>query len=139
MLLLVFLFLLLTITQQHHHQCQATHQSSSYHSIHPIKQQYFPRKMAFAFDTKDLWAIRIASASVTYFGFVAIADRPRGGLSPDMIGDEKKLKYLQVKESLVPNAGLGLYITQDLPRGTVLGEYPGVLLRKFQKERSLLL
>jgi hypothetical protein len=124
-LLLVHVFLtLLTITQ--HHQCQASHQSTtSYYSIHPRKQQH----LAFAFDSKDLWAIRAASASLTYFGFVAVTDRPRGWLSPHMIGDDdKKLKYLQVKESLVPNAGLGLFLTQDLPGGTILGDYPGVVL-----------
>ena len=50
----------------------------------------------------DLWAIRIASAALTYFGFVAVNDRPRGGLSvPEAC--------LEIKESLVPGAGLGLF------------------------------
>ena len=32
-----------------------------------------------------------------------------------------------MKQSQVQNAGLGLFITQSLPKGTVLGTYPGVL------------
>jgi hypothetical protein len=48
-------------------------------------------------------------------------DRPRGGLLvPESV--------LQIKQSMVPGAGLGLYLTQDLPAGTVLGNYPGVVL-----------
>lgn len=87
------------------------------------------RPLAFAFSPSELWAIRIASASLTYFGFVAVSDRPRGGLNVP-------LSTLQIKESMVPNAGLGLYLTRDLPGGTVLGEYPGVVLPLVQHAAS---
>lgn len=43
---------------------------------------------------------------------------------------------VQVKESLVPGAGLGLFLAQDLPQGTVLGEYPGVVLPLAQHAAS---
>jgi hypothetical protein len=86
--------------------------------------------MAFAFHhPSDLWAIRIASACFTYFGFIAVTDRPRGGLVvPD--------SALQIKQSMVPGAGLGLYVTQDLPAGTILGDYPGVVLPLAQHAAS---
>jgi hypothetical protein len=85
--------------------------------------------LAFAFSPSELWAIRIASAGLTYFGFVAVTDRPRGRLKvPEAM--------LQIKESMVPGAGMGLYLTRDLPGGTVLGEYPGVVLPLAQHAAS---
>jgi len=64
----------------------------------------------------------VASAVVTYVGFVAYYDRPRGRL-----GDEI-LEGTQVRHSGVPNAGLGLFATRDFEEGTVLGTYPGVVV-----------
>jgi hypothetical protein len=71
----------------------------------------------------------MASAGLTYFGFVAFNDRPRGKLMVEP-------STLEIKTSLVPNAGLGLFLAQDLPRGTVLGEYPGVVLPLAQHAAS---
>ena len=70
-------------------------------------------------DPATLWAVRIASAATTYVGIVAFLDRPRGSLA---------VSTLQVRESTVPNAGLGIFCTTNLPRDTVLGTYPGVVL-----------
>lgn len=76
-----------------------------------------------AFDDSSstaLWALRAASAVTSYVGIIAIIDRPRGKLLyPD---------HLVVQESTVPGAGLGLFAAMDLPKGTSLGTYPGVLL-----------
>jgi hypothetical protein len=63
----------------------------------------------------------VASALSTYFGFVAVTDRPRGQLLVDP-------EYLEMKESSVPGAGLGLFVTATLRKDTVLGTYPGVVV-----------
>jgi cytochrome c biogenesis protein CcdA len=55
-----------------------------------------------SFTPNELWAIRAASAATTYFGFVSVADRPKGKLLIDP-------QSLQVKTSSVPGAGLGVY------------------------------
>jgi hypothetical protein len=81
-----------------------------------------PTTMA-AFVERDLWAIRIASASLTYFGFVAYNDRPRGALLID-----NPQQSMRVQQSLVPGAGLGLFATKAIPKGTALGTYPGVVI-----------
>ena len=72
-------------------------------------------------DEATLWGIRAASAALSYIGFVGLFDRPRGGdlVDPDAV---------EVKASTVPGAGLGLFARQSLPKGTVLGAYPGVLV-----------
>jgi hypothetical protein len=69
----------------------------------------------------DLWAIRVGSGLTTYFSFVAFTDRPRGKLFVDP-------SCLEMKESQVPGAGLGLFVTQTLRKGTILGTYPGVVV-----------
>ena len=80
------------------------------------------RPLAFApLSSTDLWLIRIASAVTTYFGFVAYEDRPRGKLLVDP-------SWLAVRPSSVPGAGLGLFATTSLPKNTILGTYPGVVL-----------
>ena len=68
-----------------------------------------------------LWGLRITSALVSYIGLVAFLDRPRGTL---LLSDEQ----YEIKPSQVENAGLGFYVTETLPQGTILGTYPGVLL-----------
>ncbi len=57
---------------------------------------------------------------LTYLSLIAFYDRPRGKL-------QIHPSSFQLKHSQVPNAGLGLYLTQSLPQGTILGTYPGVL------------
>lgn len=73
------------------------------------------------FTSNELWGIRIASGLTTYFGFIAVSDRPRGGLLIDS-------QQLEVKTSTVPGAGLGVFTTQTIREGTVLGTYPGVVI-----------
>jgi hypothetical protein len=68
-----------------------------------------------------LWPIRLGSAALSYAGLVAVLDRPRG----DLIVNSDAVR---VAPSSVPGAGLGLYATQSMPRGTILGTYPGVVL-----------
>lgn len=63
-----------------------------------------------------------ASAAMTYLSLIAYFDRPRGSLTIPNVEST-----LQVRPSHVPNAGLGLFTTQSLSKGTILGTYPGVL------------
>jgi hypothetical protein len=72
-----------------------------------------------------------ASAVVTYVGIVAYLDRPRGTLR--VVENEQ----VRVQQSTVPGAGLGLFVATDLPRGTVLGTYPGVVIPLVQHTRKL--
>lgn len=98
----------------------------------PEIRQRFSIVPAFAFpQTSDLgpvdndsaliWAIRGASALTSYFGLVAWNDRPRGQL---LVNDQQ----VEIKQSTVPGAGLGLFAKAPLSKGTVLGTYPGVVL-----------
>ena len=68
-----------------------------------------------------LWGIRAASAAISYVGFVGYFDRPRGDLLVDS-------SQVEIKDSTVKGAGLGLFARQNLPKGTILGAYPGVLV-----------
>lgn len=80
---------------------------------------------AAAFSLQDdslLWGIRAVSAATSYFGFVGYLDRPQGQLI------ENAEQCLEVRQSTVPGAGLGLYAKVSLPKNTVLGTYPGVVL-----------
>ena len=63
-----------------------------------------------------------ASATLTYISLLAIFDRPRGSITLP-----NAQNTLLIQQSRVPNAGLGLFVTQSLPRGTILGTYPGVI------------
>jgi hypothetical protein len=84
------------------------------------------------------WIIRILSGLTTYFGLVGYTDRPQGQLFQMMVDDSTtttttttttKTDILQVRPSLVKGAGRGLFVnTSFLPKGTVLGTYPGVVL-----------
>ena len=65
-------------------------------------------------------ATQCFSGLVTFVSLVTVFDRPRGQLSIDP-------ETLSVLPSNVPGAGLGLFVTRDLPCGTILGTYPGVL------------
>ena len=64
--------------------------------------------------------LQTLSAFTTYIALVAFYDRPRGKLDIDQ-------NSFKLQQSQVPNAGLGLYVTKSLPKGTILGSYPGVL------------
>lgn len=77
--------------------------------------------LAFAFSPTELWAIRATSAASTYLGFMAYTDRPQGQLLVDS-------NLLEARQSGVPGAGLGLYVTENLPKDTILGTYPGALI-----------
>ena len=68
------------------------------------------------------WLRASLSAVLTYVGFVLYCDRPRGGTSD--IG----LASTEIRKSTVDNAGLGLFATQNLPKSTVLGAYPGIVV-----------
>ena len=59
---------------------------------------------------------------MSYIGLVGFLDRPQGYLL------DNADQYLEIKESQVPGAGLGLYAKVSLPRHTVLGTYPGVVI-----------
>lgn len=87
--------------------------------------------LAFAPTEGNLWALRITSAVASYFGFVTYLDRPRGFLM------DHAEEYLEIKQSTVPNAGLGLFTKASLPTGTVLGTYPGVVLPLTQNLEKL--
>ena len=89
------------------------------HNSYTFKKNGKLRPLAFT--PTDLWAIRLASAATTYLGFVAVVDRPRGQLSIDP-------KYLEARQSTVPGAGKGLFVTATLRKDTILGTYPGVLI-----------
>ena len=84
----------------------------------PINRAAFTE--AALLSDSSLWALRVSSAVLSYAGFVAFLDRPRGQL---LVGPE-----VEIKESTVKGAGLGLFATQDLTQGTVLGTYPGVVV-----------
>ena len=80
---------------------------------------------AIAFSLQDdsvLWGIRAASAVTSYFGFIGYLDRPQGYLI------ENADEYMEVRQSTVSGAGLGLFAKVSLPKHTVLGTYPGVVL-----------
>ena len=68
------------------------------------------------------WLVQLAVGVTTYIGFVTACDKPRGKLFLRE-SDEN-----QVRTSGVEGAGLGLFAAAYLPRGTVLGTYPGVVL-----------
>jgi len=74
-------------------------------------------------DDSILWGVRLTSATLSYVGLVAFLDRPRGQLMAVPGLD------IDVLASNVPGAGLGLFAKRRLPRGTILGTYPGVLLK----------
>ena len=83
-----------------------------------------------SFTSSELWAIRLASAVTSYFGFVAVADRPRGQLLVDP-------QLLDVRSSSVPGAGLGVFASRTIRKDTVIGTYPGVVIPLTQNLEKL--
>jgi len=75
---------------------------------------------AFALPEIQTLATQAASGLATYVGLVAYFDRPRGRLEVDT-------SNIEAKQSQVQGAGLGLYSCKNMPEGTVLGTYPGVV------------
>lgn len=73
-------------------------------------------------DEPTLWAIRLVSTVVSYVGFIGYFDRPRGELA---VSPETQV---EIKPSTVSGAGLGLFARVNLPQGTILGQYPGVVI-----------
>ncbi|GKY97831.1 hypothetical protein MPSEU_000741200 [Mayamaea pseudoterrestris] len=67
------------------------------------------------------WLVRLAAGITTYVGFVAVCDQPRGKL---LVRENEEI---QVRQSSVPGAGLGVFANTDLPKGLALGTYPGVV------------
>ncbi|GMH90795.1 hypothetical protein TrST_g3873 [Triparma strigata] len=63
---------------------------------------------------------QLLTGSLVYGSLTFYFDRPRGEM---LIDDDALIK----KSSNIPNAGLGLFAARDLPKGTNLGLYPGVL------------
>ena len=90
--------------------------------LSPFSSKRNNNALAFAFNDGELWALRVTSAVTSYFGFLTYLDRPRGQLL------ENADTCLEVKQSSVPGAGLGLFARVNLPKGTVLGTYPGVVI-----------
>ena len=98
-----------------------------------------PPAAAAALAPSAVWALRLGSGLATYFGFVFATDRPRGQLGVPLAGDNDlndNGDCLRVGPSTVPGAGLGLFAARFMPKGTVLGTYPGVLLPLGQHSAS---
>lgn len=70
-------------------------------------------------DPAVLWSLRLGSGLFTYTTLIAFLDRPQGTLLVNQ-------NCIQVRPSAV--AGLGLFATADMPAGTVLGTYPGMVV-----------
>lgn len=80
-----------------------------------------PAVVAFA-SNLNLFPVQVASAAASYVGLVALLDRARGTLN---VGENQ----VTVAPSAVEGAGLGLYcVAPSLPKGTILGTYPGAVI-----------
>ena len=130
-LLIVIVFALASAKQCDAHPRQMrSFRVPTYTSVVGSKKRFFTTKripLAFASldtiaDESFLWGIRLTSALTSYFGFLGYLDRPQGYLMDH--ADE----YLEVKQSTVPGAGLGLFAKETIPKNTVLGTYPGVVI-----------
>jgi hypothetical protein len=75
-------------------------------------------------DALGLAARSMLSAGLTYGTCIAIFDRPRGRMLLPNYSEQ-----LQMRCSSVPGAGFGVFVTVPvIPRGTLLGTYPGVVV-----------
>ena len=105
--------------------------------FHQQTQRTSMKMAAFAIDNPFLNAgtfiAQTSSAAVAYFGLIAYFDRPRG-----KVLIENPSSALRIGPSQIPNAGLGLYASRNLPKGTKLGTYPGVV-RPLQKSLKKLM
>ena len=90
-----------------------------------------------ALSSSEIWALRLGSGILTYFGFVLVNDRPKGQMGVPLIDDGNNSDgCLRVAPSTVPGAGLGLFAARSMSKGTVLGTYPGVVLPLGQHSAS---
>ena len=78
-----------------------------------------PNKQICAFGFSDA-ITQATTGALTYIGLIAYFDRPRGRLDVDR-------SAIEIKQSNVKGAGLGLFAAKSLSEGTSLGNYPGVL------------
>jgi len=76
-------------------------------------------KQICAFGFSDA-VTQVTAGVATYIGLISYFDRPRGRLDVDG-------GAIEIRQSKVDGAGLGLFATKSLPEGTLLGNYPGVL------------
>jgi len=76
-------------------------------------------KQICAFGFSDA-VTQVTAGAATYIGLISYFDRPRGRLDVDG-------GAIEIRQSKVDGAGLGLFATKSLPEGTLLGNYPGVL------------
>jgi hypothetical protein len=118
-LLLWELGLLMMLMPNHNHFVVAAAAPPDYNAFYSggggcsdVTKYRYTSRAAVAFAAapwpQDLWAIRIASASLTYFGFVAVADRPRGQLAASMNPPQSHnngMPLLKVQPSEIPGAG----------------------------------
>ncbi|GAX28667.1 hypothetical protein FisN_33Hh059 [Fistulifera solaris] len=101
------------------HSFSASHQSTFYSKRAGVVVSLTPSSTNWFNDPIVAWSLRLGTGLFTYASLVAILDRPRGTLlAPETL--------LEVRPSAV--AGLGLFVTQDLGAGTVLGTYPGIVV-----------
>jgi len=68
----------------------------------------------------ESWTVQVAAALVCVGSIRVYESRPRGSLA--------RGGSLRVGRSQVPGGGRGVYVSEDLARGTVLGAYPGRLV-----------
>jgi hypothetical protein len=106
----------------HAHRRYPTFQASLNHHHHVVTTRRPTPAFASVLNHADIWLLRAASAVASYFGFIGYLDRPQGSLI------ENVDQYVEVKQSTVDGAGLGLFAKASLPKNTVLGTYPGVVI-----------
>jgi len=85
-------------------------------------EAHFPTstKAAFVVPNVESVALQVTAGVASYVGLVAWFDRPKGSLTAT--------SSLKIAPSQVPGAGLGLYATSTIPKNTILGTYPGVVM-----------
>jgi hypothetical protein len=83
----------------------------------PIPQDLPTDSMASAFGTpSDLQNALILAAGL---GYLAYEKRPRGSARDDLI---------EVRQSTIPGANLGVFAKKIIPEGTCIGRFPGFLM-----------
>jgi hypothetical protein len=129
--------------QAHTHNAQCGPTTTTLAAVSGLFDTVEATDAAFGFDappsmltSSEIWALRIGSGLLTYFGFVFATDRPKGQMAVPLVDDSNVDGCLKVAPSTVPGAGLGLFVTQSMPKGTFLGTYPGVVIPLGQHSAS---